>query len=912
MTQDRWRQIQGIFEAASTLEGRDREAYLDASCAEDPLLREEVVSLLRAGDEYGPFDAMASRFAASLSSSRAEDPEAGARIGPYRLLRKIGEGGMGVVYQVERADGQFEQQAALKLVRRGAGASPLLHRFLNERQILARLVHPNIARLYDGGFIRPAPGEPDDGRPYFVMEYVEGTSIDDYCDAHRLDVNARLELFCHVCDAVGYAHRNLVVHRDLKPSNILVTGGGEVKLLDFGVAKLLETASESDSATLTQIGLRAMTPEYASPEQVRRAPITTATDVYALGIILYELLSGHRPYRVETLSPGAMERVICEVEPQLPSTMVNREVDTPHEEAGLTPDEIGRARASSGETLRRRLAGDLDTIVMKALRKEPERRYASAEQFRDDVRRHLQGHPVLARPSTTTYRISKFVRRHRLGAAAAVLIAVSLVTGMIGTTWQARIAADERDHARVEAEKAEQVAAFLEDLFNASDPLTASETERPDTLQLREFLARGAKRVRRDLSAQPAVQARMLNVVGNVYHSLGLYDEAVPLLEESLRIRRASLGPDHPDVAESLHGLAAALHRKDEFDASHARFEEALAISAGSAEARDASRARVLVDFALLLRDEGDFDEADRLLQEALDIQRERFGNEHIDVATTLMHLGTVFHYRSDLDPAESYYLEALALHRKLLSEGHPTLAESLLNTGTFLREKGNVEAAEPLLQEALSVRRRVLGDEHPLTVTAIYELAMLFREKKDYAEAASLFSKVIDLDRNLLGPDHHYVGMDLYELGITLSRMEDYDGAEKAYREALAVVRKTLPYDHPMTANILNGLGFNFVRKGAPAEGEPMLREALQIFRRQVGDEGWRTGMAESTLGHALLLQGRFEEAEPLLFDGFSALRDNSGPTRTALERLVLFYEMQNRAEQAAEYRAMLAQATH
>ncbi len=903
MTLQRWHTIWEVFHGALPLDDSERAQFLDGAPGTDDLLG-EVRSLLRFAGGFGPFDALVNRYAGP--SQEVDEPAVGARIGPYRVLRKIGQGGMGVVYLAERADGQFEQRVALKLIRRGAGVGPLLHRFLNERAILARLVHPNIARLYGGGFLPPLDGEPGDGRPYFVMEHVQGMPIDRYCEAHQLGVDDRLKLFCQMCAAVSFAHRNLVVHRDLKPSNILVSENGEVKLLDFGVAKLLETASDAGS-TLTRIGIGPMTPAYASPEQIRPRPITTATDVYSLGVVLYELLSGHRPYEVEAASAVELERVVCDVEPRRPSQMVGRSGTAPS--GSLRLDPFGRAQA---EKLARRLAGDLDTIVMKALRKEPERRYASAEQLLEDVQRHLSGVPVLARPNTPSYRLSKFVRRHRVAVAAACLVVLTLVGGIIGTIWQAKVAAAERDQARVAADKAEQVAAFLEDLFNSSDPLLAAETERPDTLRLHDFISRGAEKVRRELTDQPDVQASMLNVVGDVHRSLGLYEEARPLLEEALQIRRDARGSNHPEVAESLHSLAAVLHRMGDYGPAEDHFQEAISIRRRTRGGDDVATARMLVDFALLRRDLGRFDEAEHLLREALEIQRNQFASEHIDVATTLMHLGTVFQYRSDLDGAEAFYVEALGIHRRLLSEGHPTLAESLLNMGTFLREKGDLEAAERHVQEALNVRRRVLGEEHPLTVTATYELAMLLREKADYAQAVALFRGIIDLDRAQLGPDHPYVAMDFFELGVTLNRMQDYVGAEEAYKEALTIVRSALPPDHPTAANVLNGLGYNYVDKGAPAEGEPMLREALRIFREIVDDAGWRTGMAQSALGHALMAQGRLEEAEPLLLDGYATLRENGGPTRASLERLVQFYEMREAPDLAAQYEALLAEAAH
>ena len=441
MTPERWQQVKALFEQALERPPDERAAFLDQACHGDEALRREVRSLLSSHDD-GFLDEPLSLDAPSGDDGAAHT---GQRIGAYRLVREIGHGGMGAVYLAERADGQFHQQVAVKFVRHGVDSDTLRRRFRAERQILARLEHPHIARLIDGGVS-------EDGLPYLAMEYVEGTRIDHYCDAHHLSTNERLRLFLAVCEAVHYAHQNLIVHRDLKPSNILVTEGGTVKLLDFGIAKLLDdNAAATPLDEVPRTGMRVMTPEYASPEQIRGEPVTTAFDVYALGIILYELLAGQRPYRLSGLSPGEMERIVCEKAPARPSTAVTREAQTDATRAA-TPEEISRMRSTQPDKLRRRLAGDLDTIVMMALHKDPSRRYRSVGQLSEDLRRHLDGLPVTARPDSFAYRISKFIRRHWMGVAAAVFI--SLLGGIATTAWQARVAEQQRRKALTIAQTA--------------------------------------------------------------------------------------------------------------------------------------------------------------------------------------------------------------------------------------------------------------------------------------------------------------------------------------------------------------------------------------------------------------------------------------------------------------------------
>ena len=587
---ERWQQLMPLLDEALDLAPEARAAFLTDT---DPALRADLERLLAADEEAGDFlDDSASDWAATLieelERATAEPTlDEGALVGPYRIVRTLGQGGMGTVYLADRADGQFEQRVALKLIRPGMGRHEILRRFLQERQILARLQHPNIARLLDGGITA-------EGQPYFAMEFVDGQPITEYCDARRLGIDERLHLFRAVAEAVAYAHLNLVVHRDIKPSNILVTERGVPKLLDFGIAKLLHETDSEDTLIETQAGLQVMTPEYAAPEQVRGDAVTTATDTYALGVALYELLTGHRPYYFDKRTPAEIERVICNQPPARPSTVVARATDAPQSDGSttaITPETIAAARALPMRRLRRHLSGDLDTILLKALRKEPHRRYANAEAFVEDLRRLREGHPVRARKDTVGYRVRAFVRRHRAGVATTVAVAVLLLAGLGGSLLQMRSAASE-------AARTEAVRDFVVDLFDAP----------PDNLNrpfaASDLLTRGAVRAQTEWAGRPEVQADLLALLGTLSAQQGLPEQARTLHEQALTVRHSLYGPDHADIGTSLHALGELALARDALDEAEALLRQSLQIRHrrfGTEDPRTAETQAVLGDCLLRL-----------------------------------------------------------------------------------------------------------------------------------------------------------------------------------------------------------------------------------------------------------------------------------------------------------------------
>ncbi|MEM8933758.1 MAG: serine/threonine-protein kinase, partial [Acidobacteriota bacterium] len=575
---ERFRRLDELFEHVSALPADQQAARLDAECADDPALRAEVAALLDVDDSAETLLGGVIEAGLGWLSDGPPPPE---RLGPYRVVEEIGRGGLGTVYLAERDDAEFQMQVAIKVVRPEVRTPELEHRLLRERQILAGLEHPNIAHILDGGTT-------EDGAPFLVMERIEGEPITSHCRRHGLSIRDQLELFRAVCDAVHYAHRNLVLHRDLKPSNILVTDGGVPKLLDFGIAKVLHgdtpAVFATDTPTLTRPGTRLLTPEYASPEQVLGRPLTTASDVYSLGVLLFELLTGERPYRIDDPRPSEIERVVCGVEPERPRDVLWRRDERP----------------LWGE--------DLDTIVAMALRKEPERRYASVEQLAEDLRRYSGDLPVLARRDSLGYRTTKFFRRHRVPVVAAALVLTTLLTAVVVTTFQARVA----EH---ESERAEMVADFLVDLFEISDPSRS----RGATVTAREVLDQGARRLGWQLRDRPLLRTTLMTTIGRVYRQLGLLDASDELLTEALDVRRRDLPEGAPDVVIGLRELGLLRWEQGALDESEALLREALSIERRH-RGDSPSSSEILQDLAALLGERGD-SAARGLLDEALAIR---------------------------------------------------------------------------------------------------------------------------------------------------------------------------------------------------------------------------------------------------------------------------------------------------
>ncbi|HZD53680.1 MAG TPA: serine/threonine-protein kinase, partial [Woeseiaceae bacterium] len=713
---------------------------------------------------------------------------AGRRIGPYRIVRVIGSGGMGIVYLAERADESFRQQVAIKLVRNRLVDPETEKRLVGERQILANLDHPNIARLFDGGTTA-------EGAPYLVMEYIDGVPIDHYCDSRRLSIDERLNLFRAICSAVHYAHQNLVVHRDIKPTNILVTRDGIPKLLDFGIAKLLDPAGASTDG-LTRGGILVMTPENAAPEQVLEGTITTATDTYALGVLLYRLLCGHPPYRLRG-GPREVAEQICYDQPEPPSEMAGvswRQPESSQRELEVVrPEIVARYRSTTIDKLRRRLKGDLDNIALMALRKEPARRYRSVNEFSDDIRLHNASLPVIARPDTLRYRGGKFLRRHVAGVAMSSVLVALLIAFGIAMIVQNRRILEERDTAM-------EVSHFLEEIFKAPDPANA----RGVNVTAREILAQGANMISGELAGKPAIQATLMETIGRVYFNLGEYEPAVEMLEESLRLRRALFGEQHKAVASVKNQLAAVLIRTANYSHARTLLQEALAWNRSQGGSDEIAVAANLVNLAELSRVTGDLEHAEGYATESLDIyerQGDRFARE---IAEGKSALARILRAKGELAEAARLYREAIAVIRAHSGENDPLLAYYMQNLAVVLRAQGDLDAAEAMFRESIDFTRRVLGEKHDLAAASLVRLGALLHDKGQLDEAEAAFRDALALHRKAQGPKHPFVAYDMTSLAMLMADEGELDEAERLLREALAIYEDSVGPEHQYVASAL------------------------------------------------------------------------------------------------------------
>lgn len=749
-------EVHALFERVMDLDAHEREAVLQEACSNRPGLRARVEALLAAdADPHELLDTGPFRQWQLLMDDDEQPPE---RIGSYRIVRELGRGGMGVVYLADRDDADFSHKVALKVIAPRHDAREVAERFRRERQILANLKHPNIAQLHDGGLT-------PDGLPFIAMEYVEGVRIDHWCDERRLGVEDRLRLFLTVCDAVHYAQQNLVVHRDLKPANVLVTEDGHVKLLDFGIARLLPESGVSDPS---ETALHAYTPRYASPEQIRRSGESTATDVYALGVILYELLAGVLPFP-EVSDPFEAARVVLESDPPPPSQAVER-----------VSDDVAMLRGLTRDRLRRALRGDLDAILLKALRRDAADRYSNAGALRDDLLRHLRNEPVLARPDSARYRMRKFVRRHR-GAVAAVA-ALLLVSAGFTALYTTRITR-ERDRAELNASKAQETRDFLIGLFNANLPHESFGEE----FTVSDMLERGIARAD-SLVDQPELRALLLVTLGDVYRVLGRYAEATALIDSSVAAYRALESPDDVGLADALASQGLVRYDVGDYAAALPPTREAHEIYRRVYGEEDSRVLTTLGSLATLLSHTGDLEESLRAQEELLVRRRRVLGPDDPTVAVTLNNIGSI-HYREErYEDAHRHFSEALELRRRLIPREHPDFALSLNNLAATMRAMGDLAGAESLFRESLELRREVLGETHPRVAVSHYQLGRILQARGEYGEAERHLRAALEIDRQAYGPDHPEVGVDALTLARLLVEKGDCVAALVAFDEAIRV----------------------------------------------------------------------------------------------------------------------------
>jgi len=831
MTVDQWAKVKEAFHGAFELPEAERQQYIESIYGDNDDLMAEIRSLFAAHDKSTSFiESPALEPISDLVNENAKPSRIGQTFGAYTLENELGRGGMGAVYLASRTDKEFDKKVAIKLIKRGFDTDEIVSRFRHERQILAGLEHPNITRLLDGG-------STEDGLPFLVMDYVEGLPLMKFSRENSLSIRSRLQLFIEICSAVAYAHRNLVVHRDLKPSNILVTPNGTPKLLDFGIAKLLTSQADVTNAP-TAANAGVMTPDYASPEQIRGEQVTTATDIYSLGVLLYELLTDVRPFNFKTSSLENIIYTVCEIEPERPSTIALRL------QSGT--DRKPEEDISGPQFDSRSLAGDLDNIVSMAMRKEPERRYSSVEQFAEDISRHLNGRPVLAQQNTFRYRASKFGRRNKAGIAAATSILLVLVGGIIGTYWQSRVAAMERDIAVAEATKVERINGFLKKMLASADP-----RQQGKDVKMSEFLELASNNIEKDFANEPEIIADLQTTIGLTFLSQGKADLAETHLRRALDTRVNLFGIGHHDTAISQH------------------------------------------NFGQVLAANGNAAEAEKFYRASLETLQKLLGKEHVEISDVSVHLAYVLGLQGKHPEAVEKLREAVAMRLDLLGDEHTETAQALSALGSVLVVTGDTDAAEPLQRQALAIMRKSQGDEHPDTAFVLINLFSAIQHK-DPAEAEQLALEALRIRRRLLGDRHPDVAWTLYNLSYLKISNGNPVEAERLTREILTLRGAVLTDENALVSSTLLILGRSLMEQNRLSEAESAIRECLALRQKNIAPGHWTLATSNSFLGECLFRRGQKDQGRQLLLESYASLKEKLGPehpqSQSALARIEKF----------------------
>jgi serine/threonine-protein kinase len=787
MDSNLWDRVKEIFNNAISLDENKREDYINVACGENEKLKLEVKSLINSYGVSGEFLDNPEKDL-NFSTQSEKDLYINKIIGAYKISSLIAEGGMGRVYLGIRSDNEFSQKAAIKLIKHESQSNYLLQRFQNERQTLANLNHPFIANLLDGGTT-------DDGVPYFIMEYIDGKPLTDYCDENRLTIDERLLLFQKICSAVNYAHKNLVVHRDLKPSNILITKDGNPKLLDFGIAKILKDDSTTNISDQTVTKVWNFTPDYASPEQIKGEKITTSTDIYSLGVVLYKLLTGYRPYNLKSYLPAEITRIVCDTNTEKPSTIVRstlkRELSAKEEEPP-SPADIGKARGDTVEKISKKLSGDLDNIVLMAMRKDSDRRYSSVEQFSEDIRRHLEGLPIIARKNSVRYKSIKFFERHRAGVITAFIFLLIIIAGITGIVIQSNAASNERDRAILEAKKSERINTFLQDILAAPNPQVDGKD-----VKVIDVLKNASKKINKELSDDPEIKAAALYTIGTTYMGLGLYNDAEKYLKNSLIISEKIFSANDPQIAKVMVQLGADYQNKSDYTKADSLYKKALRIYMLKGGKISSGEATALSDYGSSLHYQGKYDEAKKYQTKALDAYRKIYGNNDPHVINSLNDLGTIAGDAGDWNSAAKYAKEVLDLSLKSNGKESVNYSLALSNYASTLEVQGKLDEAIKYQREAVEIKKKVQGENHPDAMFAQITLADELMKRGDNAEAAKLSKEAMEsLDKSL----PHINALTAYSRVVyanALIKLKDFKKALPFINDALKIREKLYSPNH-------------------------------------------------------------------------------------------------------------------
>ncbi|HXJ57057.1 MAG TPA: serine/threonine-protein kinase [Verrucomicrobiae bacterium] len=933
---------QTIFDAARQMrDARARSAYLQQVCEGHPELRVRVEKLLRAGeraDEFLASDPLALGEAARptlLVAPLSEGP--GTVIGNYKLLEKLGEGGFGVVYMAEQKQ-PIKRRVALKIIKVGMDTREVVARFEAERQALAVMDHPNIAKVHDAGAT-------ETGRPYFIMELVRGIKITDYCDEKNLSTRERLDLFAQVCQAVQHAHQKGIIHPDLKPSNILVTvndGVAVPKVIDFGIAKATQLEL-TEKTVFTRFHQFLGTPAYMSPEQteITSVDIDTRSDIYSLGVLLYELLTGKTPFDTQELLKAGldeMRRTIREKEPIKPSTRLTEELSR----FGLDRKKVGKwesekVRGDAGshsptfppahfqrgphelQRLIPLLRGDLDWIVMKCLEKDRARRYETANGLASDIQRHLNNEPVVARSPSNLYRFQKMVRRNKVAFAATSAVVASLVIGLTMSTvlfFRERAA---RERANEQAAIARAVNDFLQQdlLQQASSRSQAEARFSPDpNLTVREALERAAERSGDRFKDQPLQEAAVRMAIGNALGGVGEAERSVSHLQRALELRRARLGPDHPDTLTSMGDLAAAYLSAGKLDQALPLAEETLKLRKANLEPDHPNTLDSMDRLAWAYLVSGKLKQALPLAEETLRLSKAKLGPGHPVTLDTMNTLANAYRDTGKLDLALPLFEETLKLSKATRGPDHPFTLIDMNDLANAYREAGKLDQALPLREETLKLMKAKLGPDHPDTLTAMKNLAVAFQDAGKLEQALPLFEETVKLGKAKLGPNHPETLTWMNYLATADKEAGKLDQALPLFEETLKLMKAKLGPDHPETLTLLNNLAAAYQDAGRIGEAKQLFGESLAIYEAKAPDR-WRAFETRGLLGACLLAQKNYADAEPLLLSGYEGMkqREHQSPKaittelKPALKALVQLYEETGRLDRAAEWKQKLAE---
>jgi len=879
MESARWQHLQNVFHEAAALPRSEQETFVTSRCGEDKELVSEVLAML---DQDADGGSLLDRPLAEVARNTLahSDALASKDFGPYRILRVLGEGGMGVVYLGERRE--LHSQVAIKVLRDAWLSPARRERFLSEQRTLAQLNHPSIARLYDAASL-------EDGTPYFVMEYVEGVPLTDYCRHHNCPAEKRLQLFRAVCEAVQHAHANTIIHRDLKPSNILVKSDGTVRLLDFGIAKQIETLDLA--VDQTTMGLRLMTPAYASPEQIRGDRIGVTTDVYSLGVILYELLAGELPFDLSNLTPAEAATIITDHEPGKPSAVLKRaRLDT------------GQSTSPASKTLNKAAWADLDVLCLTAMHKDPQRRYPSTEALMRDVDHYLDGEPLEARPDTLQYRAAKFVRRHRqavIWAAFVLLAVVSLITFFTLRLSRAR------DAAMAEAARTQRVQQFLANLFQGGDEAAGPS----DSMRVVTIVDRGVQQAKL-LTTEPKIQAELYANLGGIYQKLGKYDQAEVLLRSALAERKSLFGADSTEVAESLVALGQLRSEQGHMEEAEQLVRQALEMDRRHLPPEHPSIAKALLALGKILGQRASYDQAIQTLNEAVRIESAP-SVAPTDLASSLSDLAAAQYSAGHYDAAKSLYQRLLEMHRSLYGDRHPLVADDLEALGSIQQDLGYYAESEKLERQALEIDESYYGGSHPRVAADLTSLGRSLEYEKRYDEADSVLLRSLAIQERIFGPVHQSVADTLNELGNVANMREDLDRAEAYARRVVDIYRAVYGDHHNYVAVAVSNLASVYMDKKDYPRAEQMFRDAIRRFTETLGADNVNTGEAHIKLGRTLLREKRYKEAEVESRAGYDNLIKQTSPAtsyiRAARKDLVADYEGLKQPEKAARFKAEL-----